>query len=568
MTERATLQTFIYALEETGDQLCLLSIQRHERARWTYAELGQTIRHLAHGLIQAGIGRGDCVALLAASSPEWVISCLAVIGAGAAVIPLDTQIRPATLEQILHDSGARYIFTTADYVKQLPGLGTDSAAQVILLDAPPDDPRSWQAMLQASSAPLPTIAPDDQAALFYTSGTTGIPKGVPLTHRNLVFQLESVLATRLIAPHERVVMPLPMYHIYPFTIGILVPLAFRATLVLPQSIAGAHILRAIQEGQASVIIGVPRLYRALVSRIETQVQARGPLFQQFFQRSLALSIWLRRRWNIHVGRLLFRSLHQQFGPHLRLLTSGGSSLDPDLAYKLEGIGWRLAIGYGLTETAPLLTFNLPGDGDPKLASVGQPLPGIDIRIEPSGDGEVYSRTMASAGQSPAEEGEIVARGPSVFTGYRNLPEQTARAFTDDGWFRTGDMGYFDADGYLYISGRVSTLIVTEGGKNVQPEPVEEIYQQHQFIQEIGILQDKNRLVALIVPAVDEIERLDNGDIAQAVREAVSVQSKQLSSYQRITHYALTSEALPRTNLGKIQRHRLLERYLHLQQNGQ
>jgi long-chain acyl-CoA synthetase len=342
------------------------------------------------------------------------------------------------------------------------------------------------------------------------------------------------------------------------------PLLLHVQVILPQSIAGPHILQAIQEGQVSLIIGVPRLYRALYNRIESQVRSRGALFRAFFQTSLWLSITAQRRLNMRLGKRLFGALHRQFGPHLRLLVSGGSALDPDLAWKLEGLGWQVAIGYGLTETAPILTANLPGSETRRLASVGVALEEVEIRIDADALGEEATRSAVSADDTSDDrhpEGEIVVRGPNVFAGYRNLPEQTAKVFTSDGWFRTGDMGYLDDDSYLYISGRVSTLIVTEGGKNVQPEPVEEVYQQHPFISEIGILQHDNRLVGLIVPAEDEIsQQQSDWSIDQAVREAVSVQSKHLASYQRITHYALTSEALPRTNLGKIRRHILAQHY--------
>jgi long-chain acyl-CoA synthetase len=561
-----TLQALLPRLQEAGERLCLLSVRRDASVRWTYNEVADAIHRLANGLLQAGIGRGEHVVLLASNSPEWLIACMAVISAGAVVVPLDTQTRPEALGHILHDSEARFIITTSAHLKTLAEAQPDSTTRTVLLDAADDDAQGWHALLSARSASLPTIEPNDPAALFYTSGTTGTPKGVPLTHRNLTFQIHAVQATGLVTPDERVVMPLPMYHIYAFTVGVLTPLLLHVTVILPQSIAGPHILQAIQEGQASLIIGVPRLYRALYNRIESQVRSRGKLFYTFFQISLALSIAARRHRNWRLGKWLFGALHRQFGPHLGVLASGGSALAPDLAWKLEGLGWQVAIGYGLTETAPILTVKMPTIHPLRLDSVGQALESVDIRIDPEALGEEAMHRTAPADDTPGTadetptEGEIVVRGPSVFSGYRNLPDQTAAVLTPDGWFRTGDMGYQDEDGYLYISGRVSTLIVTESGKNVQPEPVEEVYQQHPFISEVGILQHDNRLVGLIVPAEDDISQQSDWNMDQAIREAVSTQSKHLASYQRITHYVITSEALPRTNLGKIRRHILAQRY--------
>jgi long-chain acyl-CoA synthetase len=560
-----TLQALVQSFESLGNKPCIVAFQRKKKTTWSYAQVAETVQQLASGLVQAGVRPGDYVTLLAKNSPEWLLACLAIIRAGAAVSPLDTQMPVHTLQQVLHDNQSRFIFTTTDYLNRLESLELAQELRPILLDVGSDDSRGWQALRSTATQPLPTVTPADPAALFYTSGTTGTPKGVPLSHRNLAFQLETVVATRLLTDQDRVLMPLPMYHVYPFTVGLFAPLAFRAALVLSSSIAGSHILYAVKEGQATLIIGVPRLYRALYTGIESQVQARGPFAVQLFQRMLSLSIWLRKRLNVQVGKQLFGTVHKQFGEHLRILTSGGSALDPELAWKLEGLGWTMAIGYGLTETSPLLTMNLPDGTVPNLASVGKPLPGVEMRIDttvrsPEDDSDGAAPAPAAAPDGTPQQGEIVVRSPSVFAGYRNLPDQTAEVFTEDGWFRTGDLGFLDERGHLTISGRASTLIVTEGGKNIQPEPVEEVYQQNQFIKEIGILQHNDRLVALIVPDMDEVTRWRNGDIEWAIREALSKQRQQLASYQRITGHAITHEPLPRTNLGKIRRHVLTERY--------
>ncbi|MCB0166187.1 MAG: AMP-binding protein, partial [Anaerolineae bacterium] len=321
---------------------------------------------------------------------------------------------------------------------------------------------------------------------------------------------------------------------------------------------GPQIIRALREGEVTIIIGVPRVYRAIYDGIEAQIAGRGKLAATVFNGVLNTSNGLHRRLGWRVGQKLFSPLRAVAGPHLRLLTSGGSALAPDLAWKLEGLGWDIAIGYGLTETAPMLTMNLPNTEVPRLGSVGPPLTGIEIRIDESIQAEGDEPNHGN-GSGPVE-GEILARGPSVFSGYRNLPDETAQAFTEDGWFRTGDLGYFDEAGYLYISGRASTLIVLEGGKKIQPEPLEEVYQQHQFIREIGILYEANQLVALIVPDMAEINQHRNGDVEQAMREAVTERSQAVASYQRLTDYATTTEALSRTNLGKIRRHVLTKNY--------
>lgn len=554
-----TLQALVQQLQTSGAKDCLLELQPEGLVRWSCAQVAETAQQLAAGLIEAGLHRGDFVPVLAHNRAEWVIAALAVLSAGAAVSPLDTQISTAHLEQVLHDSQARFIFTTTDYLNRLRQLHLDLELRPILFDVEPADPRGWRVLLTTAPTPLPQVEPDEPAALFYTSGTTGLPKGVPLTHRNLTFQIQAVQAAKLLRPDDRILLPLPMYHVYPFTIGTLTPLAFGLPLVLPQALTGPQLLRALREGEVTIIIGVPRVYRAVYSGLEGQIAARGRLVAALFQAALQASIWLRRTFGWQVGQTLFRPLRARLGPNLRLLTSGGSALDPELAWKLEGFGWNVGIGYGLTETSPMLTMNLPSSAPPKLSSVGPALPGLELRLAPAAPAP-----DESARATPAE-GEIQARGVSVFSGYRNLPDQTAQAFTADGWFRTGDLGYLDADGYLYISGRASTLIVLEGGKKIQPEPLEETYQEHEFIREIGILYRENELVGLIVPELEPINRLRNGDVAQAIREAVGERVQAVPSYQRLTDYAITTGPLPRTNLGKIRRHLLPSLYTQAKQ---
>src|SRR5215212_11851207 len=430
---------------------------------WSYGELAGLVRRLAGGLQGAGVERGDPVALFAANRREWVMACLAVISAGGVVVPLDAQLGDETLGHALADSGARYVFSTTDQVGRLENV--DGGLRAILLDAGEDDGRSWRCLLADEDVDLPPIEPGDGAALFYTSGTTGAAKGVPLSHANLVFQIEGLLGEDLVSGEDRVLLPLPLHHVYPFVMGMLTPLAAGLPVIMPQSLTGPQLVRALREGEATLMVGVPRLYGALYSGIEERVGSGGRLAATLFKGSVGLCVGLRRLTGLDAGGLVLRPLRKRFGPRLRVLASGGAALDPGLAAKLEGLGWRVAAGYGLTETAPLLTLN-PPDGK-KLGSVGRPVSGVEISIDPTAVPEDFVGGALSRG-----EGEILARGPNVFSGYRNRPEETSKVLDESGWFRTGDLGYFDDDGYLYVSGRSSTLIVTPGGKNIQPEEVE------------------------------------------------------------------------------------------------
>src|SRR5215218_5474076 len=559
ISEARTLGFLIDVLAEHGDRQAVLALQEEGAESWTYDELAAHVRQLAHGLTKADVSPGDHVMLLAPSQPEWMVACVAVVGAGAVATPVDVQLGDEVLGRILDHSGAEFVFTTAEQVGRFERLDVMLRPRPILLDVGEEDPRSWRHLL-ATEDPHPELArpePDETAALFYTSGTTGAPKGVPLSHANLAFQIEAILGANVVTENDHMLVPLPLHHVYPFVMGMLSPLTLGLTIVLPQSLTGPQLVRALNEGEVSVIVGVPRLYSALYAGIEERARSGGKIAAALFGASAGLSTWVRRKTGLDAGRVVMRPLRERLGPGLRILASGGAPLDQSLAQKLEGMGWRIVIGYGLTETAPLLALKR-ADGK-KLGSVGQPMPGVDVRLDPSAVPGEDTRSEQSLTGEPYREGEILARGPGIFSGYLNLPVETEEVLTQDGWFRTRDLGHFDEDGYLYVTGRASTLIVTEGGKNIQPEEVEEAYLINPIIREIGVLQRDGRLVAVIMPDLDEIRRR-TAEIDRSIRQAVEGVSDRLPSYQRISEYAITHLPLERTQLGKIRRHLLEERF--------
>ncbi len=519
-------------LARHGERPAILALDPQGARVWSYAELATHVDALAGGLIQAGLARGETVALFAPDSPAWITAVLAALRAGGVVLPVDAQMGDEVLAHVLADSSARFVFTAADRVERLARLVP--AARLVLLDAA-DDVRGWQTLRATGTVAWPTVGAADAAALFYTSGTTGLPKGVPLTHANLAFQLDALAATGLLGPADRVALPLPLHHVYPFVLGLLVPMSMGLPVILPQALTGPQVLRALKEGEATVMVGVPRLYEAMLAGIEARAEARGGLAARLMRGLTALSLAL-NRLGVDAGRFLFgHLLHARLAPRLRLLACGGAALDPRAAARLRALGWHVAIGYGLTETAPLLSLNPPGG---KIGSVGRPVSGVELRI--------------------AADGEIQARGPNVFKGYRNLPDKTREAFTTDGWFRTGDLGRIDADGDLFITGRAKEIIVTAGGENVQPEAVEAAFQHHAFIREFALLEDHGRLLGLVLPEPGAIRRAGLDDIDAAVRRAVAEVNATLPSYQRVAEIALTRDPLPRTRLGKLRRHLLYD----------
>jgi len=381
-------------------------------------------------------------------------------------------------------------------------------------------------------------SPDDEAALFFTSGTTGPPKAVPLSHRNILCNVDAVLGEAFLRRDDRLLLPLPLYHAYPFIIGLVTPLSAGLPVVLPHGVTGPELARALKDGDVSVMIGVPRLYRALYDGIAARA-ATNP----FFKGLLSFSIFVRQRTGRRLGRTLFRALHKRFAPRLRLLASGGAKLGADLAWKLEGLGWQTLNGYGLVETASMAVFERSGNARPGTG--GQAGPETKLRIAPVQGWDTGT-------------GEVQIAGPLVFKGYREDEAANKAAFTEDGWFRTGDVGRIDQDGFLHIVGRVKEMIVTQGGKNVSPEDVEAIYARSPYIREFAVLEEGDALVGLVVPELAAVREFGGGRIEDIVRVALAERAPELPTHERITRFAIAREPLPRTQLGKYQRFALPE----------
>ena len=408
----------------------------------------------------------------------------------------------------------------------------------------------WRSLVADRADALPAIAADADCMLVFTSGTTGTPKSFVLTHANLVANINGLLAERLVGPDDRALLPLPLHHVYPLTVGCLTALASGTTIVLPAGVTGPQIVGALQAGRVTLIVGVPRLYAALVAGLEARVKARGGLARALFALLFNLSLGLRRRFGLRVGRVLFRSLHRQLAPELWLMASGGARFEAELIWKLEALGWEVLSGYGLAETASILTANRRGRA--RIGSEGPPLPGAEMPTR---------RTQTNTAKARSR-----TRGPSVFAGYRNNPEANAAAFTADGWFRTGDLGTIDADGYVTITGRIKEMIVLGGGKNVYPEEVEKIYADNPAIRELAVLEQSGALVAAVLPNFDAIAATGNRRVEDVIRIALAERSRLLPSFQRIAGFAIVREPLPRTRLGKYQRF-LLPEHLRAREGG-
>lgn len=538
MSESWTVQTLIDDLANRGEAPALIAVRGEVPHTLSYSALATRVRLLASGLMRLGIVPGTPVAILAPNGPDWVVARLALGAVGALVVALDDLATEVELKTALADSGCRHVLTSAAHVRMLRTIDPRLDLTVIGEDHSPPGERGWLELLSAPADSLPPPSPEAPAMLVYTSGTTGAPKGFVLSYANLWANLRPLVAVHLIAPGDHVLLPLPLHHVYPFLIGLFTPLSSGAAVVFPESVAGPQIMQAIRLAEVSTIVGVPRLYAAMTASLEGRVAATGKLGRALFHGLLGSSIWLKRRCGVEVGRWLFRRLRANIGPKLRLLVSGGARLEPEVLWSLIGLGFEVRSGYGLAETASIFTGNLPGAERPE--SEGKPFQSGLLRIAGPDEGM----------------GEIQLRGPNVFAGYRNNPEANRESFTADGWFRTGDLGRVDADGFLYVTGRLKETIVLGGGKKVHPEEIEKLYGSNPYIREIAVLERQGSLVALVLPNFEAIHTGPTARIDEAIRVALASRAQSLPSYQRLAGFALVREPLPRTRLGKYQRFRL------------
>jgi long-chain acyl-CoA synthetase len=521
--------------------------------RLSYADVARQARLTAGALVRAGLAPGERVALISENRPEWAVAYFAVTAAGGTVVPLDVQLGDAEVINVLRHAGCRMAVASGKQAARLLAVRMDGAplARVVDLDADADDERAlaFHAVLRSpdpAPPPLPRVDGDALASILYTSGTTGTPKGVMLSHGNFLANVESVMKFRLINAEDNLLSVLPLHHAFPFTVQLIL-LFTGARITFPPSLKGPDLLACMHETGVTALVAVPQLFYLLHKGIFEQIDKRPLLVRALLRLVLRLSGALRPA-GVNLGRLVFGQVHRRFGGKIRIMASGGARLDPVIARDFLALGFTLTEGYGLTETAPVVAFNPLQRVRP--GSVGVPLPGVDVRIvDPDAEGV----------------GEIAVRGPNVMRGYYQLPEATTQVMRD-GWFLSGDLGYLTPDGYIVITGRAKEVIVLSSGKNIYPEEIEEQYLKSAYIKEICLVpQTSDRggaavegLLALVFPDLDVFRAKGQTNIAETIRWDMENVGRDLPAYKRPTGLRLVKEGFPRTRLGKIQRHLVLQ----------
>jgi long-chain acyl-CoA synthetase len=529
-----------------------LRIERGRREEiYTYADLQELATRAGAFLVGQGVKGGDRVILFAKNGPEWSMAYFGILKLGATVVPVANESTVAELVNIARASGATGLVIGDDLLdrrSQLPaalaeaepGLTTRVWPFTEVFEIPDEaEERARAATL------LGKVNPDTVASLIFTSGTTGKPKGVMLTHRNLTFMVAELSKVFEFGVNDGMLSVLPLHHTFEFSTGLLMPLARGAQITYLVELNGESIAGALKKGHVTSIVGVPALWDLLRRRVLQRFSERSPLLESAMRGLMTANYELRSRTGLDLGMLLFLPVHEGFGGRIRYLISGGSALSPEVLKSFVGMGFDFFEGYGLTETAPVLTVTSPKQ-KALPGSVGQPLPGVEVKIhEPDVTGV----------------GEVIARGRNVMAGYWEDEVATGAAI-QDGWFHTGDLGRFDADGNLYLVGRSKDLIVDSNGKNVYPDEIEELYGGCPWIKELSVVgvpeAGGEHVVAVVVPDYD----VEPGPGAPAAgREAVLARidehvrkvSATLPFWKRIKTVHVWEGDLPKTAKRSVKR---------------
>ncbi len=570
-----TMQTFYDLFLEYAErwpQNVALEMQRHDRLEsYRYADLRRMAESVGQWIVDGQVEPGSRLAILADNHPRWVAAYLGIIAAGCTAVPLDTALHASQVTKLLKDSGSTVLFVDGKHLPVACEAVAGLSIAVVLTektasptpgsDARQDVPAKSQnfpdfehifSVGRGSFKPVQS-SPEAVAGLLYTSGTTADPKGVMLTHANLMGEVAAVFSRLNIGPEDAVLGVLPMFHILAQMANLLLPLAKGARVVYLETLNTSELLRALRERGITAFAVVPQFFYLIHERIFKEVAARGKVAGLLVRALMSLNRAL-RKIGVNAGPVFFRKIHETFGPKMRYLITGGSRFDPVIARDFHAFGIDVLNAYGLTETAAAAFLNPPGNV--VIGSVGPALPGVEgkiVDVQPQEDGGL-------------PVGEIAIRGAIVMKGYWNRPDATV-AVLQNGWLLTGDLGYFDDAGNLFITGRKKELIILSNGKNIYPEEIEAHYLASPFIKEICVMALESRpgdpasehLHAVIVPNFDAFRQRKIVNAKEVIRYDIEGLSTKLPSTKRIVSYEIWQDDLPRTTTRKLKRFEIEKR---------
>lgn len=530
------------------DSPCWASLGK-DAVSFTFREAENQIQKIADYLLNLGVNRDTHIAVTGKNTPQWAVAFMAVVYAGATVVPLDNTLHANELENIIKFGDIDYLFGDVDRLEVASSFVKDSfcleksSQYKFLYDLCPDKPapKAYEAN------------EEDLAAILFTSGTTGTPKGVMLTHANLIscgFQAQCTMRIY----HEDVFYAiLPIHHAYTLQANFIVSMTQGASLIFCKKLVVSKILSDMKEGKVTMFLAVPLLFNKLISALMNGVREKGIIVYGLIRGLMAVSGFFRDVLHINIGKKMFKGLLAKLSlDSNRICISGGGPLPVSTARQFHQLGLDFVQGYGMTETSPITHLN-PTEHF-ILDSVGRKCVGIEHRIV-----------------DPDEEGNglIYIRGSVVMKGYYKNPEATAEILSEDGWINTGDVGHIDDKDYLYLTGRKKNIIVTDGGKNVFPEEIEDQFQLFDEVEQVCIIPymvDKEMNiegVRLLILPTDKYRESVNNDTATVnahMQEIVDQVNNRLQRYKKITKVTVIDQPLEMTSTKKIKRNLVMKQY--------
>lgn len=522
-------QMIEWSVNQNGNNIAFLTPRNGNIYQLSYYEVLDQIQKLAKHLRELGIEKGDHVAILGENSPEWGISFFAIAWIGAVAIPLDARASIEDNKFILDFSSTKALIVSSSFHKKKSALSNElkSLKQIIPMDEVDDIAKKYSNGVQKES-----IEPDNLLEILFTSGTTGNPKGVMLSHGNVMSNVSDIYRIIEYSPYDRAFSILPIHHCYECTAGLISTFSSGMSIFYARGLKPRELLQDLKEAKPTIWLNTPLLLEKLLLRIEKELSAQKGI-KRLITKALPNSI---------IGKKIRQNLGLE---RSRLIISGGAALPPWVSTGFKKYGIELIQGYGLSEASPLISANPPSN--PKHGSIGMVIPSDEVEI----------RDIDSEGN-----GEIVARGPNIMKGYYKNNTATESTLTSDGWLLTGDIGYFDEGGYLFITGRKKFVIVTKGGKNIFPEEIEEKLTSSKYIEEALVFSPNDAdIQALIYPNMDEVSetfetfgnQASREKIWELVKQEVHKTNTQLQTYKKIRKFAIRFDEFPKTTTRKIKR---------------
>jgi len=532
--------------------------KQKEFTRWTYGKFGDECRRIARGLLAAGLVKGDRVVLWAENRPEWMAVWMGTVIAGIVIVPVDFLATEQECLNIIKITRAKAFFFSGrkkDFAASFASQGVSLSALVCISQESEDAPDGLETEYDhfgksAGNQTLPaieSISPDHPASIVFTSGTTGFAKGVTLSHKNIIANTSA--AVRILEPNDKDVFMdvLPLHHTYPTTCSFMAPLSIGIPVVIAEKIVGKVVVDDIRDGGVTFLIGVPLLYDKVMTAIESGYNKLSPIIRGPMNVLRKVALAKARKGNANFGRKVFRFIRKKANlQSIKIMVAGGGPLSIVTADFFDSFGFNIVQGYGMSENSPLISVNT--EHHKRNESVGLPVSYTDVKIiDPGPDGN----------------GEIACKSPSVMLGYFENEEATKEVITPDGYLLTGDLGYRDEDGFIYIKGRKKNLIVGSGGKNVYPEEVETHFFGSRVIGEVLVVGKKESggeiIFAVTVPNYDAIKEdypgreNDDNFVNDLIKKEIEEANRSLPVFKKIGDYTVRKEPFEKNAQQKIRR---------------